>query len=165
MNVKGSSVVVTGAARGIGRGIAEAFAREGGRVVVADLGDESTGREWAYGLAGSRELEATAASLRAAGGDAVAVACDVTDPSSCRALVERAREAFGGVDVLVNNAGIVKIGPLLAIEESDWDRMMAVNAKGALFCSQAAVPGMLERGGGVIVNIASMAARQGVAGL
>jgi meso-butanediol dehydrogenase/(S,S)-butanediol dehydrogenase/diacetyl reductase len=67
--------------------------------------------------------------------------------------------------VLVNNAGIVKVGPLLAIEESDWDRMMAVNAKGALFCSQAVVPGMLERGGGLVVNIASMAARQGFAGL
>jgi meso-butanediol dehydrogenase / (S,S)-butanediol dehydrogenase / diacetyl reductase len=165
MNIRGSNVIVTGAARGIGRGIAEAFVREGARVVLADLGAKAASQEWAYGLAGGGELEATAADLRSRGGEVVAVACDVTDAASCRVLVDQARAAFGGVDVLVNNAGVVKVGPLLAIEEADWDRMMAVNAKGVLFCSQAAVPAMLERGSGTVVNIASMAARQGFAGL
>lgn len=165
MDIRGRSVIVTGAARGIGRGIAEAFVREGARVVLADLGEKAASQPWAYGLAGGSELEDTAAALRSAGGDVLAVACDVTDPASCRALAREVRTAFGTIDVLVNNAGVVKVGPLLAIEESDWDRMMAVNVKGALFCSQAAVPVMLEAGSGAVVNIASMAARQGFAGL
>lgn len=165
MEIRGRVVIVTGAARGIGRGIAEAFVREGARVVLADLGAKAVGQEWAYGMAGGSELDATVAALREAGGEVLAVACDVTDPASCMALVEQARATFGVVDVLVNNAGIVKVGPLLAIEEADFDRMMAVNVKGALFCSQAAVPLLLEKGNGVVVNIASMAGRQGFAGM
>jgi meso-butanediol dehydrogenase/(S,S)-butanediol dehydrogenase/diacetyl reductase len=167
MDITGRTVVVTGAARGIGRAIAEAFGRAGGRVVVADLGRLAKGDAgaWAYRLASRDDLEATAAAIRDRGGQALAVEVDVTDADACRRLIDAARREFGGVDVVVNNAGLVKLGALAHYEEADWDKLFAVNVKGVFLVSRAAIPALTERGGGAIVNIASIAGKRGYAGL
>ena len=168
MELEGKTVIVTGAARGIGRGIAEAFAREGACVVIADLGSlaRNSASSWDYKLAAKDELEATVAALRSSGAkEAVAVEADVTEAASCARMVEAAKKAFGGVDVLVNNAGLVKAGPVAIYEEADWDRLFAVNVKGVFLASRAAIPEIIARGGGAILNISSVAGRRGFAGL
>ena len=166
MELRGCSVIVTGAARGIGRGIAAGFVREGARVVLADLGSraEGEGGRWAYRMASKDELEAAAEELRQAGGEVLAVELDVTDAASCARLVEETVDAFGGVDVVVNNAGLVKAGALAHYDEADWDRLFAVNAKGVFLVSRAALE-PLSRDGGAIVNIASIAGKKGYAGM
>jgi 3-oxoacyl-[acyl-carrier protein] reductase len=137
--------VVTGAGRGIGRAIAERLGRDGMVVVVADL-DEASARE-------------VAAAIGAAGGSAEPVRLDVTDAASVRAMAERAVEAFGGIDVLVNNAGVLRSTRVVDISPDEWDLVVNANLKGAFLCSQAVQPSMTSRGGGRIVNIASMAGR------
>jgi 3-oxoacyl-[acyl-carrier protein] reductase len=131
--------VVTGAARGIGRGIASVLAREGARVVVADLDFEAAQR--------------TAAEL---GQGALAVAADVTDRSSVEALAAAAVEAFGRVDILAANAGIYPSTALASIDDALWDRVMGINVKGALHAIQACTPAMLARGYGRIVLTSSI---------
>jgi meso-butanediol dehydrogenase/(S,S)-butanediol dehydrogenase/diacetyl reductase len=166
MNLAGKSAVVTGAARGIGRAIAEALAAEGARVVLADLGkraDEKSGR-WDYELASASELEKTAEAIRTRGGEAVAVDVDVADKAACARMVDAACASFGTVDLLVNNAGLVKMGFIADYAEADWDRLFAVNTKGAFLCTQAALPA-LGRQGGAVVNIASIAGKRGYAGM
>jgi NAD(P)-dependent dehydrogenase (short-subunit alcohol dehydrogenase family) len=140
----GRVVVVTGASRGIGEAIAEAFGAAGARVVLA-----------------SRKLEGVeevAEKIRAAGGEALAVACHTGREADVQALMARAQEAFGGIDVLVNNAATnPHFGPLLDAGESQWDKTFEVNLKGYVHAIRAAVPMMRERGGGSIVNVASVA--------
>jgi meso-butanediol dehydrogenase/(S,S)-butanediol dehydrogenase/diacetyl reductase len=167
MELQGRTVIVTGAARGIGRGIAEAFAREGARVVIGDLGSLAAGAsgDWAYGLASKDELEAASEGIRSRGGEALSVEMDVSRDDSCQGLIDTARERFGGVDVLVNNAGLVKSGAIASYEERDWDQLFAVNVKGVFLVSRAAIPVMVEGGGGTIINISSIAGKRGYAGL
>jgi len=141
------SVIVTGGARGLGRGIAEAFLARGANVLICDV---------------SEAVEETADALAAAaGGAAAAIRADVSRPDDVRRLMETASERFGPVDHLVNNAGIVTIAPLAETPDEDWDRIIAVNLKGVFLCTRAALPAMLERGGGTIVNIASQAGKRG----
>jgi meso-butanediol dehydrogenase/(S,S)-butanediol dehydrogenase/diacetyl reductase len=167
MELRGRTVIVTGAARGIGRGIAEAFAREGARVVIGDLGSLAGGAsgEWAYRLASKDDLEAASEEIRSRGGEALSVELDVSRDDSCRALIDAARERFGSVDVLVNNAGLVKSGAITSYEECDWDQLFAVNVKGVFLASRAAIPALVEAGGGAIINISSIAGKRGYAGL
>ena len=141
MKLEGKVAIVTGAASGFGRGIAERFVLEGARVVLADING-----------AGVREV---AASL---GDSAVAVTCDVSQKADVDAMVRAATEAFGGLDIVVNNAGIThKNRPLLEVGEAEFDRIYAVNVKSIYLSTLAAVPRMERRGAGIIINIASTA--------
>ena len=134
--------LVTGGGSGIGRAVAERFAAEGSRVVVADLN-----------LPGAEE---TVGRIAAAGGDALAVGADVADAAAVAAMVARAEETYGRVDVLVNNAAAAAGDDLLSIDEPLWDWNLAVVLKSAFLCSKAVLPGMLARRRGAIVNIASV---------
>ena len=142
-------VIVTGAARGLGQAYAIEFARLGASVVAGDINDCAD----------------TVAPATDAGGKAIAVALDVTDPGSCTAMAEAAKEAFGRIDALINNAalyGALKGGRFDTIAEADWDAAMTVNVKGIWNCCKAAVPVMRETGGGSIVNVASLATTYGL---
>ncbi|WP_238364143.1 SDR family NAD(P)-dependent oxidoreductase [Mesobacterium pallidum] len=143
LGLQGKRVIVTGAAGGLGRAFALAFAGAGAKVLVADIN--------AGGLGETSEL------VRAAGGTAHTAAVDVTSTDSCRALASTAQEAMGGVDVLVNNAALY--GGLerrhhFDIEEGVWDKVMAVNVKGVWQMSRAVAP-LMKTAGGSIINIAS----------
>lgn len=142
------AAIVTGAARGIGRAIAERLATDGYAVVIADRD--------------AAAAEQTAAELRQAGQRALAVQVDVANRASVGAMVAAAVQEFGQVDVLVNNAGIAgKAAPIAEQSDEDWDLMMAIDLKSVYLCCQAVLPHMLERKYGSIVNVASIAGKEG----
>jgi 2-hydroxycyclohexanecarboxyl-CoA dehydrogenase len=141
---------VSGAARGIGRAIAEKLAADGRAVAIADLLDEK-----------ARE---TALAIEKNGGTAIAVTLDVTSPDSVAAAVAEATERLGAIDVLVNNAGWDELHPFLETDEPFWDRVIDVNFKGVLRLTKAVLPGMVERKWGRIVSISSDAGRVGSSG-
>ena len=147
------TVLVTGGARGIGKGIARAFAEAGASVMIADLADPDG---WRYALASGSELKATAAEL---GVEATPV--DVTDASSCATAVAATIDTFGGLDVLVNNAGVVDSGPLAEFSEERWDRIFAVNVKGIFLMTRAAVDALRDSEDAAVVNTASIAGKRG----
>jgi len=150
---RGKAVVVTGASSGIGRETALGFGRAGARVAL---------------LARRRDqLEAVRGSIQADhGGTALVLPCDVTDPGAVRACIGQARDAFGRLDVVVNNAGVLIPSSVLALDPADLLAMLRVNVFGALAVMQAAVPIMqAQAGGGVIVNVDSLAGRRGVSPL
>ena len=142
----GRVAVVTGAGRGIGAATARALAHAGLGVVLAARTRE--------------QIERQAAVIAASGSPARAVACDVTDEASVAALAREAAE-MGPVAVLVNNAGSASSAPLGRTSLEEWNRLLAVNATGAFLCTRAFLPGMLERGWGRVVNVASTAGLQG----
>jgi len=145
-DLDGRSALVTGGGRSIGRGIALRLGCEGASVAVADLDLPSA--------------EEVAEEIRAAGGVAVAIEMDVTRRADADGAVAETVAVLGRLDILVNNAGIAKVKPMMELEEADWDEHMAVNAKGVLFCSQAAARQMIDQGeGGRIITILSTAAR------
>lgn len=138
----GRIAVVTGSATGIGRAIAFRLAEEGARVVVAD-------RKTDHG-------KATEADISAAGGEAIFVECDVSDGAQVRQLMEKAATRFGGIDVLVSNAGIPgTLQPADQMNEEDFDRVVAVNLRGVFLCAKYAIPHLEASGRGAIVNLAS----------
>ena len=144
----GRVVIVTGGSRGLGRDYARNFAREGAHVVVADV----------------KGAEGAAADASAAGARAIAVETDVTDKASIRRLMERTMQAFGRLDVLVNNAGLwrgLAQAGLLECPDEMWDAAWKVNVNGTLFCCQAAYPLMKARGWGRIINVSSVASNIG----
>jgi NAD(P)-dependent dehydrogenase (short-subunit alcohol dehydrogenase family) len=143
--------VITGAGSGIGRVAATIFADEGARVVVADVVAE--------------QAESTAVEIVAAGGAATAFTVDVSDEAQVRAMVRAAVDTYGGLDVLFNNAGIFPDddGGILDTPPETWQRVMEVNLKGVWLGCRAAVPAMLDSGGGSIVNVASFVALMGAA--
>ena len=141
MRLDGKRALVTGGGSGFGAAIAETFVREGAQVAIVDLDGEAA--------------EATA---RAIGEGALAVAGDVTRPGDVQEAVSRARDAFGGLDVVVNNAGWThRNKPMLDVTEEEFDRLYAVNVKAIFHMCRAVVPLMREAGGGVILNIGSTA--------
>jgi NAD(P)-dependent dehydrogenase (short-subunit alcohol dehydrogenase family) len=144
----GKVAVVTGASKGIGRDLARMLAAAGGRVAVA-------ARDVAA-------LEALAAEIEDAGGEAYPVALDVGRVDQIEPVFRQIRDHLGSVDILVNNAGLGANHPAEAVTESDWDEMMAVNLKGLFFCCQAAGRIMLEQGSGRIVNMSSQAGVVGI---
>lgn len=151
MRLDGSRVLITGASSGIGEALAEVAAARGGRLVLA-------GRNLS-------RLQGTAAAVSLGAPDLplpVVVPCDVSDPASVRALCALAVERLGGLDVLVNNAGVSAYGRTEHAEIADFERMMAVNFYGPLYAMREAIPLMRRQGGGLIVNVASVAALHGV---
>ena len=147
MKLQGQVAIVTGAARGIGFAIARRLVQEGATVVVADINAEGTAR--------------AADRLREEGGAALAIPVDITVEADRRRLVDETLAAWGRIDVLVNNAGILPRVSVLDVTPEIWERTMQVNVDAAFFLSQAVLPVMREQGGGRIVNMASMSARTG----
>jgi NAD(P)-dependent dehydrogenase (short-subunit alcohol dehydrogenase family) len=147
----GKVALITGAASGMGKVAASLFAAEGARVVAADVTDEA-GR-------------ATAEEIRATGGEAAFVHADVSNPIDAEAMVQVATDAFGGLHVLYNNAGIMPAddGSVTETPEETWDRVMAINLKGVFLGCKFGIPAMLDSGGGSIINVASFVALMGAA--
>ncbi|TGP51742.1 L-iditol 2-dehydrogenase [bacterium M00.F.Ca.ET.230.01.1.1] len=145
MRLKGKSALITGSARGIGKAFAEAYAREGATVAIADI-----------------DLAAAEATAQAIGSAAYAIRLDVTDQSSIEAAVKAVEEKTGGLDVLINNAAIFDLAPIVEITRASYEKLFAVNVAGTLFTLQAAARSMIARGkGGRIINMASQAGRRG----
>jgi 3-oxoacyl-[acyl-carrier protein] reductase len=141
MRLDGKIALVTGAGSGIGKCIAESFAREGARVALADI-----------------DGDAAKSAARKIGNNAIALRCDVSKKPDVDGMVEETLAAFGALDILVNNAGATHVNkPILEIFEAEYDRIFAINVKGVFLASQAAVPALRKRGGGVIINIGSTA--------
>ncbi len=146
-NLSDKKALVTGAGMGIGRGIAVEMARQGAEVAV----------HYAH-----TEPDETLTEIKSLEGKPVAVQGDLSTPGECRRVVDEAAEALGGLDVLVNNAGVTRALDFLDTDEATYDEVFDLNIKGYFFCAQQAVPSMLERGGGSIINITSV---HGYAGL
>ena len=142
MRFTGKSAIVTGAASGIGRAIAQRLAGEGGAVAVADANETNAIR--------------VRDEIAAAGGRAIAIKADVTRPEEVAAMVAAALSSFGRLDILVSNAGIGGMHPFLDETLAHWNRVLAVNLTGVFLCGQAAARAMRDAGGGRIVNIASV---------
>lgn len=138
----GKVAIVTGASRGIGRAVAERFAREGARVAV----------NW---VRGEREAKGVVEAIERDGGEALAVQGDVSRSNEVRELVKATVDRFGRVDILVNNAGVMVSKSLLDTTEDDWDRTIDINLKGAYLCSKEVAPIMLEQRAGKIINMSS----------
>ena len=145
LSFQGQVVLVTGAGRGIGKAIALAFARDGAKVAVNDINPGS--------------CEAVAEEIRSGGGEAAAFHADVSNKLAVQAMLIDLEDRWGRVDVLINNAGVEPHKPIVQLDEWDWDRTIDVNLKGAFICSQSVGRMMIKQGGGVIVNVASIAGR------
>jgi NAD(P)-dependent dehydrogenase (short-subunit alcohol dehydrogenase family) len=144
MDLERRVAVVTGGAGGIGRAIADLFAREGASVVIADT-DEAQGHQ-------------VTADLHARGDSALFVPCDVSRATDVERLAEEAVRAFGCIDILCNNAGIQRYGSVSETSEEVWDEVMAVNLKGVYLCSRYCIPHIQRRGGGAVLHVASVQA-------
>ena len=144
MNLSGKVAVVTGATKGIGRGIAEALAREGVRLCIS--------------ARNASEVEETVEALnRLDGGKAIGCVCDVRDHAQVKSLFEAATTVLGGVDILINNAGIGIFAPVEEMAPEDFRAILETNLFGVFYCCHEAIPLMKERGGGYIINISSLA--------
>ncbi len=150
MKLKDKAAIVTGGGQGIGRAIALELASEGARVCVADLNAETAKK--------------VSEEIKALGGRAVDVKVDITDLAQCQAMVKSAIDAFGCVDVLVNNVGWDKMEPFIQSEPATWDKVININFKGPINCFKSILPHMIERKGGSIVSISSDAGRVGSSG-
>jgi D-sorbitol dehydrogenase (acceptor) len=145
MRLQGKSALITGSARGIGRGFAEAYVREGATVAIADI-----------------NLEAAEKTASEIGKAAYAVRLDVTDQASIEAAVKAVETRTGGLDILINNAALFDLAPIVEISRASYDKLFSVNVAGTLFTLQAAARSMISRGkGGRIINMASQAGRRG----
>ena len=148
----GRSAVVTGAAQGIGAAYARALAAEGVKIAVTDIVDP----------------RGVVEAIRTAGGEAIGLISDVSDLAACETMLEAAAKAFGGIDILVNNAAIfaaLERKPFDQLSTAEWDQVMAVNVRGPFNAAKAALPGMKERGYGKIINISSATVFSGTPGM
>ncbi len=146
MRLKDKVAIITGAASGIGRATAELFAREGARVVVADKNGE-----------GAQEV------AQLIGNGSIAVTTDVSSSADVQRMIRATTDAFGRIDILINNAGYGIAATVVDTDEDDWDRLMSVNLRGTFLCSKYAIPVMAQGGGGSIVNTGSYTAVVGIA--
>ncbi|MBL9117677.1 MAG: glucose 1-dehydrogenase [Verrucomicrobiaceae bacterium] len=146
-SLQGKNAIITGAGSGIGKAIAETFASQGAHVEVLDLNLE--------------QASATAETIRASGGSAAAHACDVSSQGAVREVIEGIA-AQRAINILVNNAGIAHIGTVTSTSEEDMDRLYNVNVKGVYNCAHVAISHMVKTGGGVVLNLCSIAAMMGL---
>ncbi len=147
----GKVAFITGAASGIGRATAAAFAAEGARVAILDRTEDA--------------LRQTAVPIRAAGGEVLVIACDVSKPDEVEAAIARVVETFGQLDIAFNNAGVEnKAAPVAEIELKEWDRILDINLRGTFVCMKHELAQMVRQGSGVVVNTSSGAGIRGVAG-
>ncbi|MCY3638598.1 MAG: SDR family oxidoreductase [Chloroflexi bacterium] len=142
MRLEGKAAIITGGASGIGRAICELFAEEGARLTIADIDVEGG--------------EQTLASVRAAGGEAQFIATDVSKEVDVQAMVQAAADAYGAVNILVNDAAAFVFGEVQDISDADWARVFGVNVIGQAYCVKHVLPHMQAAGGGAIVNLASV---------
>jgi 3-oxoacyl-[acyl-carrier protein] reductase len=142
MEIEGKVAIVTGAGQGIGGGIALLFAKEGGKIAVADIKKEAADK--------------TVEMIKKEAGEAISVAVDVTKISDVRTLVRRTVDEFGRIDILVNNAGIYPVTHLIDMKEEEWDRIIEVDLKSVFYCTKEVLPFMIKHKKGKIVNIASV---------
>ena len=150
-DLTGKTALITGGGRGIGRAVALAYARAGARVAICARTEA--------------ELAETRGEIEAAGGNAVAIPCDVSQPAQVERMVRQALEEFGRIDVLVNNAGISgPEGPLANVAIEDWDAVLHVNLRGAFLCARAVLPHRMERRQGSIINVSSWLGRDSTTG-
>jgi 3-oxoacyl-[acyl-carrier protein] reductase len=147
IKLKDRVVIVTGGARGIGKAIALSFAREGAKVALVDVDRE--------------KLEVLKNEIGKKNGNVIAFPCDITKSVEVKALVNQVRNAFDRIDVLVNNAGIIRRGTIETVTEEDWDRVIEVNLKGTFNCCRAVVETMRSQRYGKIVNVSSIAGKTG----
>lgn len=147
MQLEGKVAVVTGAGSGIGRGIAQRFAREGATVGVWDLNGDSANE--------------TVALITDAGGKALAIEADCSDEAAIKSAADETRSKFGPINILVNNAGVAPFTPYMDIKEDEWDRVIRINLKGPHLCIREMLPAMLEAGWGRVVNITSSSTQSG----
>ena len=140
-SLAGKRALITGGASGIGRATALLFVREGAAVSIVDL-DEAGGQAVAHKIADE-------------GGRAIFVRCDVSQAADCQRAVQQTVDELGGLDILFNNAGVIRRASVLETSEEEWDRVMAVNVKAVFLLSKCAIPVMAQAGGGVIINTAS----------
>ncbi len=143
----GKVALVTGAGSGLGRGIAEAYVREGAKVAVNDIDEE--------------RVRATVDRLKGLGGDALGVPGDVADEGVVRRMVDQTLQRFRRIDILVNNAGIATQALVADMSAEMWDRMIAVHLRGTFLCTRYVLPHMLQSGGGKIINMASQLGQKG----
>src|SRR5919205_1534745 len=150
MRLKDKVAIVTGGGVGIGKAYAQGLAKEGAKIVVADIQDG--------------EAKKVAADIKSAGGDALPVYVDVTSMEKTQAMAQSTLSAYGRIDILVNNAGLysaLKKKNFMEIDPEEWDRVMAVNLKGLFLCVKAVYPAMKQQGKGKIINISSGTALSG----
>ncbi len=145
-DLKGKVVIITGARRGMGKADAMLFAKNGAKVVLADISQE--------------ECELVVDEIKKNGGEGLAVKCDVTNKKEIEEMVKKTVDKFGKVDILVNNAGICQFKPFLELTEEDWDRTLDINLKGYFLCAQTAAREMIKQKSGAIINVASIAMGQ-----
>jgi 3-oxoacyl-[acyl-carrier protein] reductase len=147
MKLKDRVAIVTGGARGIGKAIALTFVREGAKVALVDVEYERS--------------EILKDEIKKRNGDAIAISCDITKSTDVGNMVKQTYRTFGRIDILINNAGIIRRGTIDTVTEEDWDRVIAVNLKGTFNCSKAVVEIMKSQGYGKIVNVSSIAGKMG----
>ena len=147
MRFRDQVAIITGAAKGIGRSITLALVGEGAKVVPVDVNGEA--------------LQNLQVEIEKQGGQALPVACDISKSTDVTRMAEQALKAFGRIDLLVNNAGIIRRGTIETITEEDWDRVIAINLKGTFNCCRAVVGPMKRQGSGRIVNVSSIAGKLG----
>ncbi|HET9201304.1 MAG TPA: SDR family NAD(P)-dependent oxidoreductase [Dehalococcoidia bacterium] len=153
MDLNESVAIVTGGARGIGRGIALSLAREGANIAIADLPDVRNA------------ADETKGQIEELGRRALLIDVDVTDESQVQAMASTVLSELGSIDVLVNNAGVIKVAPVPMMDEATWDLIFDVNVKGTFLCAKAVAPHMIEKRRGRIINLASMAGKSGAGGV
>jgi meso-butanediol dehydrogenase / (S,S)-butanediol dehydrogenase / diacetyl reductase len=167
MTLAGKVALVTGGGRGIGRGIALALAKAGADVAIAEV-DRVASAAQQYrdaALSGFQAAEQTVAEVRGLGRRALAIRADVTRSADVTAMIDSTVAQLGGVDVLVCNAGVVHVSPVEKLSEEAFDLTMAVNVKGVFLCCRAAIPALRQRPGASIINVASVAGKNGAPGM